>query len=99
VDVVSPELALVDPELAARARAAIPFPGDCLAPSAPLGAGRSAPVLEAVPRPRRPSLLVALAALLAASLIGVPAGATAGVRTAAGAVAHALQQASASAMP
>ena len=99
MDVVSPELALVDPELAARARMAVPFPGDCLAPSEPFAPRRGAPGTEDGRRPRRPSLLAALAALLAASLIGVPAGATAGVRAATDTLAHALQQASASAMP
>lgn len=71
VDLISPELALVDPDLALRARAALPFPGDCLAPSVYVPRQVAAPG-EAASRPRRPSFFAALAALLVASLIGMP---------------------------
>jgi len=99
VDVVSPELALVDPELAARARLALPFPRDCLARPEPFSARDDATAIEAARLPRRPSLLVALVSLLAASLIGVPGGAGAALRSTADACRHVLQQASAAATP
>jgi len=99
MDAVSPELALVDPELAARARAALPFPSDCLASAEPLGPRPDTTRARSVPRPRRPSLLVALAALVAASLIGVPSGTAGSIWSAAGSLVHAVQQAGAAAMP
>jgi hypothetical protein len=92
VDCVSPELALVDPELSLRARAALPAPGDCLAPPAPFISRSAAPAIESRFLPRRPSLLAAVAALVAASLIGLRAP-TPDLRAGAHRVAEALQQA------
>ena len=86
MSVVSPELALIDPELALTARAALPLPGDCLAPSSRLPR-REAPPAEVRQAPRRPSLIVAVVALLASSLIGLPS-ASAGIGT----LAHLLHQ-------
>jgi hypothetical protein len=68
VDAVSPELALVDPDLAVAARRALPVPGDCLAPSVFV----PRPVAAEDRRSRRPSFVAALMALLTASLIGMP---------------------------
>jgi hypothetical protein len=98
VEVVSPELALVDPDLALRARWALPLPGDCLAPGEPLGSRRPVAAVPRVVELRRPSLLAAVAALIAASLIGLP-GPPAGLRAAVNGVAHVLQQARSAATP
>lgn len=71
MDVISPELALVDPDLATQARAALPPPRDCLARS--VYVPRQLAVVADVPRgQRRPSFFAALAAVLVASLIGMP---------------------------
>lgn len=67
---ISPELVLVDAALRESALRLLPEPGDCLAPRPP------------EPRPRgrvqtavssRPSVLIVVAALLVAGLIGTPA--------------------------
>jgi hypothetical protein len=92
VDAVSPELALVDLELALRARAALPAPSDCLAAPVPLVSQSIAPSVERSFQLRRPSLLVAVAALMAASLIGLPF-ATVSLRSGADTLVHALQRA------
>jgi len=67
-DVVSPELALVDPDLADRARAALPLRG----PTERARAARAQQLSPAprAPRPRRIWPVVALASLGAASLLG-----------------------------
>src|SRR5207247_601934 len=93
VDSVSPELALVDPELCLRARPALPAPSDCLAQPAPFVPRSGAPSVERSLPSRRPSLLAAVAALIAASLIGLHAP-TPDLRAGAHSVAHALQRAS-----
>jgi hypothetical protein len=69
---VTPELALIDPELAERARSLLPIRPDCLAPRP-----WPEPRVEVPPPvesriPRRPSLLVAVSALCVAGLIGIP---------------------------
>jgi hypothetical protein len=71
MDVLSPELALVDPELAAAARRLLRGPGDCLA-----GRAREGPVAAQSPVPsgrRRPSALAVLATLVVAVIVGSPA--------------------------
>lgn len=71
MDVTSPELALVDPELAAAARRLLRRPGDCLAPRP-----RAGPVAAQPPVPaarRRPSVLAVLATLVVAVIVGSPA--------------------------
>jgi len=67
MDRISPELALVDPELARIARASLPLPGDCLAPRA-----REAKPRRTLERARHPSVLVMVVALMVAALIGTP---------------------------
>lgn len=66
MELISPELALVDPALAQLGRASLPPPRDCLA---------SAIAALSVPRPSgmpRPSLTVALVALVLVTLVGTP---------------------------
>src|SRR4051794_4191710 len=92
VDSVSPELALVDPELCLRARAALPAPGDCLATPAPVVSRSGAPSIESRFLSRRPPLLAAVAALIAASLIRLHAP-TPDLRAGVHRVADALQRA------
>ena len=67
-DVVSPELALVDPDLADRARAALPLRG----PTERARAARAQQlsVVDRAPRRRRIAPVVALASLGAASVLG-----------------------------
>lgn len=60
---ISPELALVDPELARVARALLPPPRDCLAS---LEAATAPPRV----RPLRPSLLMTVLALQLVVLVG-----------------------------
>jgi hypothetical protein len=66
MELISPELALVDPELARLGRASLPPPRDCLASAI---AALSAPRRSELPRP---SLTVALVALVLATLVGTP---------------------------
>ena len=70
---VSPELALVDPTLRALVQAELPLPPDCLAPrpQAP-EAVRTATRARAVRGWTRPSLVVVVASLLLAAIIGSP---------------------------
>jgi len=84
-DPISPELALVDPELAERARALLPDPGDCLAPRPRLVAPLVEAPLPARPSPRwsRTALLAGLVfavGLFAGGLFGERHGQTPGVR-------------------
>jgi hypothetical protein len=88
---ISPELALVDPELAARLRALLPDPGDCLAPrpraaapaSLPAAVQEAAPPVRPRPRWRRTVLLAGLVfavGLFAGGLLGEKRGSSPVVR-------------------
>lgn len=71
MDVLSPELALVDPQLAAAARRLLREPDDCL-----IRPPREDPIAARLPAPptrRRPSALVVLATLVVAVIVGSPA--------------------------
>lgn len=77
LETISPELALVDPELGARARAALPFPA--LAPRRPLGPPPAvatvvhvgdAPAWQARPYPAWARVTAALWLLVLGILIG-----------------------------
>jgi hypothetical protein len=74
MELVSPELALVDPLLARRARALLPPPRDCLAPRAlarpPAAEALGAARITTRSRPSRPSLLMTVLALQLVTLIG-----------------------------
>jgi hypothetical protein len=80
MELISPELVLVDPVLAEAARKALPPPPDCLAHrprpiQATLGRPMPAAVDDGMPaaeKRHRPSLLVTVAALSIATLVGSP---------------------------
>lgn len=69
MELLSPELALVDSELADRARSALPDPDDCLAPR---NSASRKPVSSVDRRGIRPSLPATLALLLVALVAGSP---------------------------
>jgi len=73
MELITPELALIDPELAARARCLLPMPRDCLAPRPWPEPRVEVPPAVDTRAPRSPSLLVAVSALFVAGLIGIPA--------------------------
>src|SRR5262249_60365574 len=87
---ISLELALPHADLARGAGAALPAREAGPAPPPPYVRHRAGEGVELTPRPRRPSLLVAVATLMAASFIGLPS-AGAGLRAGADTVVHTLR--------
>jgi len=78
MDVISPELALIDETLAEAARRWLPPPSDCLAPRTPTETPSPASSLQEAPpglgrRRARPSLVVVVATLLVAGIVASPA--------------------------
>ena len=70
---MSPELALVDADLARSARRLLPDPGDCLAARQQMALTAVTPAPRPPPERARPSGIVVLATLFVAAIIGSPA--------------------------